>query len=73
MAFVSVMRPLVNCVVRPHLLTNMFIWAETLGSLSLPVNEANQPVALLFAGGTSHTIANPVQLVLAALGITIAI
>jgi hypothetical protein len=38
---------------------------------SLIVNEANQPVAVLFAGSTSHTIANPVQAVLAALGVTI--
>lgn len=38
---------------------------------SLIVNEANQPVALLFAGSTSHTIANPIQAVLAALGATI--
>jgi hypothetical protein len=38
---------------------------------SLIVNEAGQPVALLFAGSTSHTIANPIQAVLAALRVTI--
>jgi hypothetical protein len=40
---------------------------------SLIVNEGNQPVALLFAGSTSHTIANPIQAVLAALGVTIVV
>jgi len=38
---------------------------------SLIVNEANQPVALLFAGSASHTIANPIQSVLGALGVTV--
>lgn len=38
---------------------------------SLIVNEANQPVALLFAGSGSHTIANPIQEVLGKLGVTI--
>jgi hypothetical protein len=36
---------------------------------SVIVNESNEPVALLFA--VSHTIANPIQAVLAALGVTI--
>lgn len=38
---------------------------------SLIVTDTNQPVALLFAGSTTHTIANPIQAVLAKLGVTI--
>jgi hypothetical protein len=39
---------------------------------SLIVTDATkQPLGLLFAGSASHTIANPIQAVLAALGVTI--
>jgi len=40
---------------------------------SIIVNESNQPVALLFAGSPSHTIANPIETVLAKLGVNIVI
>ena len=40
------------------------------GSL-IVTDETKQPVALLFAGSATHTIANPIQAVLAALGVSI--
>ena len=40
------------------------------GSL-IVTNGTQQPTGLLFAGSTTHTIANPIQAVLAALGVTI--
>lgn len=39
---------------------------------SLVVDDAGHPVALLFAGDDVHTLANPIHLVLAAFGVTVA-
>jgi len=60
-----------NQVIVQSLITTPFSQGGDSGSII--VNNAKQPVALLFAGSTSHTIANPIQSVLTALGVTIAV
>jgi len=41
------------------------------GSLIVTADDSNNPVGLLFAGSDTHTIANPIQLVLDNFGVTI--
>jgi Peptidase family S64 len=58
-----------NQIIIQSMNTNPFSQGGDSGSLI--VNQNKQPVALLFAGSTSHTIANPIQTVLSALGVSV--
>lgn len=59
-----------NQVIIQSLNSNPFSQGGDSGSL-IVTDATAQPTALLFAGSASHTIANPIQAVLAALGVTI--
>jgi hypothetical protein len=59
-----------NQIIIQSLTATPFSQGGDSGSLIVTA-QTKQPVGLLFAGSTSHTIANPIQAVLAALGVTI--
>jgi hypothetical protein len=59
-----------NQIIIQSLNANPFSAGGDSGSL-IVTDVTQQPTGLLFAGSTTHTIANPIQAVLAALGVTI--
>jgi hypothetical protein len=59
-----------NQIIIQSLTSNPFSAGGDSGSL-IVTDRTKQPVGLLFAGSTTHTIANPISAVLAALGVTI--
>jgi hypothetical protein len=59
-----------NQIIIQSLTSNPFSAGGDSGSL-IVTDRTKQPAGLLFAGSATHTIANPISAVLAALGITI--